>query len=136
MFLIKSLSKCPSSTNLSARPPYPKKFLVAQIYSGIILFTKRSILNIWQCSEYVCLGNCLVICTVTLLLSQPCHILSSNMLKTGNLLKTLWKVDQAYSETCHWILFSHIQAHLEACATLAYIETSHTRNPGIFRTLR
>ena len=31
---------------------------------------KCSILNVWQCSEYICLDNCLVICTVIL-----CYVL-------------------------------------------------------------
>ena len=42
---------------------------------------------------------------------------------------------QAYSEPCHRALFSHIQTYSELCATLAYAETWHTQNPGIFRTL-
>ena len=33
---------------------------------NIILFAKRSTLNVWQCSEYVCLDNSSVICAVTL----------------------------------------------------------------------
>ena len=45
---------------------YPEKFLVMRLHSGIILFAKRSILNLWQCSEYVCLDHCSVICTVNL----------------------------------------------------------------------
>ena len=31
--------------------PCSEKFLVARLHSGIILFAKRSILNVWQCSE-------------------------------------------------------------------------------------
>ena len=36
---------------------YHEKFLVARLHSGIILFAKGFILNIWQCSEYMCLSN-------------------------------------------------------------------------------
>ena len=31
--------------------------------------------------------------------------------------------------------FRHVLAYSEPCAMLAYAETWHTRNPGIFRTL-
>ena len=48
------------------KPPSPKKILVVHLHQGIILFAKRSIFNVWQCSEYVCLDNCSVNCTVTL----------------------------------------------------------------------
>ena len=51
------------------------------------------------------------------------------------LFKTLWNVDQAYSEPCYRTLFNHIQAYSEPCTTLAYTKTWHTQNPGIFRTL-
>ena len=64
-FLTKSLSKRPSSLNLTS-PLYPEKFLVEHLNSDIIPFTNHFVLNIWQCSEYVCLYNCSVICTVTL----------------------------------------------------------------------
>ena len=64
-FLTKSLSKRPSSLNLTS-PLYPEKFLVEHLHSDIIPFTNHFVLNVWQCSEYVCLYNCSVICTVTL----------------------------------------------------------------------
>ena len=54
---MKCLSKCPSFANSSS---CPKKFLVAHLHSGIILFAKLFIWNVWQCFEYVCLGNCSV----------------------------------------------------------------------------
>ena len=50
VFLTKHLSKCPSSTSPSS---CSEKFLVAYQHSGIIIFTKCSILNVWQCFEYV-----------------------------------------------------------------------------------
>ena len=49
MFLTKCLSKYSSSTNSI---PCSEKFLVTHLHSGIILSVKRSILNIWHCSEY------------------------------------------------------------------------------------
>ena len=58
------LLKCPSSTN--PLPPCPEKVLIVHLHSGIVPFAKRSILNVWQCSEYVCLDNCSVICIATL----------------------------------------------------------------------
>ena len=131
VFLTKSLSKDPGSTNL---PPYVL-FLVAQLHSGIIVFfTKRSILNVWQCSEYFCLNNCSVIWAVTLcyVLHQPSHMMSLSIIKTGGVFKTLWNVDQTYLEPCHRALFSHLQAYSEPRATFGYAETSHTQDPGTF----
>ena len=74
---------------------------------------------------------------VTLAYSQPCHILSPGIFTTRGLFKTLSNVDQAsrHSDPYHRPLFNHTQAYLEPCATLAYAETCHTWNPGIFRTL-
>ena len=51
-------------------PSCPEKFLVAHLHSDIILFGERSILNVWKCSEYFCLNNCSLNCTVTL-----CYVL-------------------------------------------------------------
>ena len=45
--------------------------------------------------------------------SEPCHI------KIAGFLKTMWNVDQAYSEPCHGALFSHIQVYSEPCARLS-----------------
>ena len=73
--------------------------------------------------------------TVQLTYLQTCHIMSPGIFWTGGLFKTLWNHDQAYLEPCHRALICHIQSYSEPCVTLAYAETSHTRNPGIFRTL-
>ena len=72
---------------------------------------------------------------VTLAYSQPCHILSPDIFRTGGLFKTLWNVDQANSEPCHVALFRHIQAYSEPCATFTYAKTWHNWIPGIFRIL-
>ena len=72
---------------------------------------------------------------VTLAYSQPYHILSHGIFRTGGLFKALWNAGQTYSEPCHRASFSHIQVYSEPCATLAYAETWHTRNLGICRTL-
>ena len=50
--------------------PCPEIFLVAHLHSGVILFAKRFISNVLQCSRYVCLGNCSANCTVT-----SCYVL-------------------------------------------------------------
>ena len=71
---------------------------------------------------------------VTLAYLQPCQILSHSIFRTRGLFKSLWNVDQTYSESCHWALFSHIQGYSQPCGTLAYGETGHIRNPEIFRT--
>ena len=54
VFLMKCLSKYWSTP--VPQPPLPPcldKFMAANLHQGIILFAKRSILNVWQCSEYV-----------------------------------------------------------------------------------
>ena len=38
---------------------------------------------------------------VTLAYSQPFHILSPGIFRTGGIFKTLWNFDEAYSELCH-----------------------------------
>ena len=38
-------------------------FFLFNMHSAIILFAKRSVLNVCQCSKYFCLDNCSVICT-------------------------------------------------------------------------
>ena len=55
--------------------------------------------------------------------SQPCHFLSPGIFWTRCLFKTLWNVDQAYSEPYNrGALFSHIQ-NLVQCL--------HMQKPGI-----
>ena len=63
--------------------PFPEKFLVLCLQAGITLFAKHSILNVWQCYEYVCLDNCSVIDTVMLhsVLHQT-HIQNSGIFRT------------------------------------------------------
>ena len=56
-FLMNCLWKWPSSSNSYS---CPEKFLVVHLHSGIILFAKRVMLYVWQCSEYVSLSNCSV----------------------------------------------------------------------------
>ena len=62
---------------------------------------------------------------VTLSYWQPGHILSPGIFSTRDLFNTLRNVDQTYSEPYH-----------RALLTLAYAETWHSHNHGIFRTLR
>ena len=111
MFL-KCLLKCPGSTNPHTPLPALKNF--------IVLFAECSILNVWQCSEYVCFDNCSVICTVILcyvkqqthsefwhvhysVFSGICqHIKSYSALL--RYIHTYWDIFKAYSD-----LFRHIQ---------------------------
>ena len=65
VFLTKCLSKCPSSTI----PPALKYF-----WLHVILFAKRFISNVLQCSRYVCLGNCSTNCTVTSMYCMLCTV--------------------------------------------------------------
>ena len=63
--------------------------------------------------------------------SEPWHIYNRKDIQ--NHVK-LWSgiLRTFYSENS---LFTHIQAYLESCVTLAYADTRHIWNPGIFRTL-
>ena len=70
---------------------------------------------------------------VILAYSQPSHILSPGIFRIRGLFKTLWNIDEAYSEPFHRVLFSHIQAYSEPYTKLAYAETWYTQNPELFR---
>ena len=65
---------------------------------------------------------------VTLAYSQSCYSLSYGIFRIRGLLKTLWNIDQAYSELCHRKVFSHIQAYSEPYQ-------KHIQKPGILRIL-
>ena len=67
---------------------------------------------------------------MTIAYSQPCHILSSRIFRTGGSFKALWKVDQTYSEPCHRVLFSHIQNLVQhsICRNLVYLESWKIHN--------
>ena len=83
------------------KPPLcPEKFLVAHLYSGNSLLVKRSILNVWHCSEYVCLVNCSLISTMAL--SYVLHQTHSEF----------WhiRIPFAYSGIFA-VIFSHIQLY-------------------------
>ena len=75
--------------------PYPKKILVAHLHQGIILFVKSFILNVWQCSEYFCLDNCTLTCTVTF--GYVLHQTHSKLLTHIHEYRDLLRHIQAYS---------------------------------------
>ena len=108
-------------------PPCPEKFLVAHLHSGITLFAKRSIVDVWQCSEYLCLDNCSEICTVTL-----CCVLHQTHSEFWHIHRCFFRYMLAYS-----IIFNAIEAYSRPCE----IQTRHIQNPaigyysGIFRAL-
>ena len=132
---------CNQSALVPRKLPCPEKYLVARLHSGIILSAKGSILNVWQCSEYVCLSQCSVICTVTL-----CNVLHQTRSEFWNIRKSI------YSGTCWHIkpphsrlftifgIFRLIQSHSPPCVTLAIhnlpysepwdIYQRHTKNPA------
>ena len=76
-----------------------------------------------------------ILCNLHILATFP-YILSPSIFRGGGLFKTLWKVDQVYSEPGHRALFIHIQPYAELCATLAYAESGiiealeYIRNPS------
>ena len=100
--------------------------MVAHLHSGIILFAESFILNIWQCSEYVCLNKCLVICIVTL-----CYVLYQTHAE-------FWHIQQfVFPGIClhiqsYSVLLRHIHTYLDitkACWGL-FRHTQHTVSPS------
>ena len=98
----------------------------------------------------LCLNNCSVICDVmactvsdtywahcvTLAYLQACHILSPSVYRTGDLFKTLRKVDQVYSKPCQGIIqpFSDIFRTLRntcICRNLGYPKSWNVQNLSI-----
>ena len=82
-------------------PPCSQIFLVAHLYSAIILSAKRSILTVWQCCRYFCLGNRSVICTLT-----SCYVLHQTY-------SEFWHIQHCFSGIYwHIQLYStHIHTH-------------------------
>ena len=126
---MKCLWKCPSSTN-----PYscPENFLFVHLYSGIILFAKRFILNVWHCSEYICLG----------VIQWPYAMYwIRNVQNNSGIFSTVFfgirRHIQSYSA-----LLRHIHSYWDIIkasysapfVTLAYSKPWHVLSPGIFRT--
>ena len=75
-------------------PTYSIIFSVTKAYSRILR----------PCWSYLRVIEAYSVRFVTLVYSQPYHILawhSPGIFRTEGLLKTLWNVDQAYSESCH-----------------------------------
>ena len=117
VFLMECLSKCPSYKNPFSRS---EKLLVVLLHSGIILFAKWFILNVWQCSEYLCLSNCSVN-SVTL-----CYVLHQ---KTHS--EKFWHIQHPVS--------SGIRQHIKSYSALLKHIHSYwdivKGYPGIFSTL-
>ena len=88
VFLTKCLLKCPKPR----KPPLPWNFLFGCMHSAIILFVKNSVLNFWQFSEYICLDNCSVICTLTL-----CYVLHQRHSEFWHIQNYLFRYIQEYS---------------------------------------
>ena len=105
---------------LVPQTPALKNFWLCTCTQALMFFAKRSILNVWECSEYACFSNCSVNCTVTLWYvlhqahsEQFWHIQHSCF---------FFRYMPAYS-----IVFSIIKAYLGIFSTLC--------NPRIFITL-
>ena len=105
--------------------------LFAHLHSHINSFAKFSVLNIWQCLEYVCLDNCSVICTVTLY--YVLHQTNSEF----------WYIQNStYSVICRYVksypvLLRHIHAYTEIIKTYSSLfrDIQPLFNPCIFTTL-
>ena len=123
VFLMKYLSKCPSSKTIP--PPHSpalKNFWLCN-------WTQASLLlqNVWQYSEYVCLNNCLVICTATLC----CVALDT--------FKIMAYSPLSFSGICghilsHSALLKHIYAYSDIIKAYPGL-FRHIECPCIFRTL-
>ena len=98
VFLTKCLLKCPKPM----KPPLLWNFLFGCMHSAIILFVKNSVLNFWQFSEYICLDNCSVICTLTL-----CYVLHQRHSEFWHIQNYLFRYMQAYPR-----IFSIIKAYM------------------------
>ena len=68
---------------------------------------------------------------VTLAYSQPCHIVSPGIFRTGRLSKPCEKFTRHIQNPAMGIT----QPYSEPYATFAYAKTWPTQNPGIFKTL-
>ena len=84
------------------KPPLSWNFLFGCMHSAIILFVKNSVLNFWQFSEYICLDNCSVICTLTL-----CYVLHQRHSEFWHIQNHLFRYMQAYPG-----MFSIIKAYV------------------------
>ena len=120
-----------SSTLVPQNLSCPEKCLAACLHPVTILFAKRSILNIRQCSEYACLNNCSVTCTVTLCL-WPYDLMSSSLYP--EILSI--NVNSNIFRHIH-VIFRHIQPHCSifrtACNSclLVYSVLCHIQNLSI-----
>ena len=126
MFLTRSLSKRPSSTNLP--PLCPEKFLVAQLHSGIFIFSKCSTLNVWQCSEYVSVSI-----TAQLFLQWPYVMYCIRHIQNSGIFSTLFFLVYAgvfNHIQRYWGIFTPIEILLRL--TEAYSAYSAPRNFDIF----
>ena len=133
VFLTNCLSKCSRYTTF---PQCPKKFLVVHFNSGIVLFAKHSIVNVWQCSEYVSV-SITAQWTVQWLHALYCIWHGQN----SGIFSTLFFSDicrhiQSYSGLLrhvhtYWYI---IKAYSAPCITLAYSKPCHILSPDIFRT--
>ena len=113
-------------------PPCPEKFLVPHLHSGIILFAKRSILNIWQLLSN--LYSDLMLYTA----SDTFRILANSALCFLCICRNI----QSYSLLMRHIqvyetLLRHIQAYSGISSTLCnpcILVPLHFLSPSIFRT--
>ena len=135
----------------------PEQFIVAYLHSGIVLFTKCSVLNVYSvlntsvsitaqyfvqllyamyCIRHILNCGILAPC-VTLAYSQHSHILSPGIFRIRGLFKIQQNVDQAYTELYHEALLCDIQAYSEPFRKFGILETQYSSiiaSRHIFRT--
>ena len=93
-----------------------ENFLIVCLHSGIIVFTKRSILNVWQCLNmhlsWQLLSNLysdLILCTA----SDTFRILAYSELCLFRYVQAYWGIFKAYSVPCVTL------AHSQSCLILS-----------------
>ena len=117
--------------------PCLENFLVAHLHSGIILFAKNSILNVWVFWIHHFTDNCYVL-RQTRILAFSKHHFFRYMVSYS----IIFSVIKAYSHILRHYqgIFRLIKAYSTPCVTLAYSKPCHILSPvkhwpGIFRTL-
>ena len=74
--------------------------------------------------------------------TQPCHILSPGILRTGSLSETMRNADQTYSEPCHMALFTpqsgifRTLCNASICRNPAYLEVWNIQNSTLIASSR
>ena len=87
-------------------PPWHENFLIAYLHSDIILFAKRSILIVWQYSEYASVSI-----TAQYFVQWPYTISSIRHIQNSGIFSTLFFWGICHQVQSHSLLLKHIDAY-------------------------